>query len=25
LTAYRWQSVTRQDTLWHKRVKPPST
>src|SRR2546426_2277177 len=25
LTAYPWQSVTRQDTLWHKRGKPPST
>ena len=25
LTAYPWQSVTRQDTPWHKRVKPPST
>jgi len=25
LTAYPWQSLTRQDTLWHKCVKPPST
>jgi hypothetical protein len=25
LTAYPWQSVTRQDALRHKRVRPPNT
>jgi hypothetical protein len=25
LTAYSGQSATRQDALWHKRVRPPNT